>query len=210
MLETPDRDIPPKKELPKRRWKQFLQLYVLTFVLSHTGDKKTKNREWATGAATIISIKDRYGHPVIKTHKGNQVPSLLTSQRSNNKIGIKSSSRVSLCLDHWERDLEASQNQKLNLSVSVCASWHQRMMKPLEEVGDKVIQQTTGNNNLSSFPSLVELRDWYGIFKVKLMQKASARRVQEAVSCPGTITAHSNRKAARLWGAKMTSASAIK
>lgn len=41
------------------------------------------------------------------------------------------------------------------------------------------------------FPLLVELSDWYGIFKVKWMQKASARRVQEAVSSPGTITAHS-------------------
>lgn len=118
-----------------------------------------------------------------------------------------------LCLDrlwHRDKDLDRFQKQKQNMSISVCASWRQCMMKPLEKSGMKLFSRQQETITFQVFPLLVELRDWYGIFKVKLMQKASARRVQEAVSCPGTITAHSNRKAARLWGAKMTSASAIK
>lgn len=52
--------------------------------------------------------------------------------------------------------------------------------------------------------------DRYGIFKVKTDAESFRPGVQEAVSYPGTITAYSHRKAARLWGAEMTSASAIK
>lgn len=55
------------------------------------------------------------------------------------------------------------------------------------EVWDKVIQQTTGNNNLSSSPLLVELRDWYGIFKVKLMQKASAQEFRKRWAAQGPL-----------------------
>lgn len=56
------------------------------------------------------------------------------------KVELRVLVKVLLCLDHlWHRgeDLEISQKLKLNLCISVCASWRQCMMKLLQKSGIK-------------------------------------------------------------------------
>lgn len=206
MLETPEQSIPDNTS--KGRCKQFLPLYVLTCSNTQVIKVRTSNR---------CTIRDWYNHSELKcihcsiTMQSN-VYSLLMPQRSNTNVALRIFSTSFLCLCHlwhWERDLETSQKQKLNLSISVCASWRQCMTKQLEKSGIKSFsrQQETITFQVPLASRITRLI-WH--LQSEIDAESFRSGVQEAVSCPGTITAYSNRKAARLWGAKMTSASAIK
>lgn len=74
-------------------------------------------------------------HHVIKCISSQT--SLLTSQKRNTKLALRVLVEFFWIICGTEKELETSQKQKLNLSISMCASWRQCMMKPLEKSGIK-------------------------------------------------------------------------